>query len=244
MLTCMGGDRAVLNADPEGQHFPWTSFDITPPAMPQVPSQGPSRGPSRLAAAGASPAPTGSAATVTTAGVQAAKPFSAPAPRPPAPRAPAAPAALAAGSRGPGQITLQELQRALTSRSQSNVPKNPRDTERNRIMGEMEARVLSSMKHVLIYEDKAIQLQALEKIPVEEIKRKALESPGDLQPRDAIARHLLRCAPLLVTTARTGHVLRHCPVSCFLQPELSLRCGLVRGQLVQGLLFVGQQCAL
>jgi hypothetical protein len=51
---------------------------------------------------------------------------------------------------------------------------------------------MNSMQHVLIYEDKAIQQQALQKIPVEEIKRKAVESPGQLQPRDAIARHLLR----------------------------------------------------
>jgi hypothetical protein len=56
----------------------------------------------------------------------------------------------------------------------------------------MQARIMNSMQHVLIYEDKAIQQQALQKIPVEEIKRKALESPGQLQPRDAIARHLLR----------------------------------------------------
>jgi hypothetical protein len=56
----------------------------------------------------------------------------------------------------------------------------------------MQARIMNGMQHVLIYEDKAIQQQALEKIPVEEIKRKALESPGQLQPRDAVARHLLR----------------------------------------------------
>lgn len=102
-------------------------------------------------------------------------------------------AAGAAGARASGNgITLADLQNALKPKSAEEVARAQKEQERQRGMAEMQSRLMSSAQHVLIYEDKAVQAQALAKIPVDDIKKKAAENPGNLGPRDAVARHLLR----------------------------------------------------
>lgn len=96
-----------------------------------------------------------------------------------------------AGASGSG-ITLADLQNALQPKSAEQVARAQKEQERQRGMAEMQSRLMSSAQHVLIYEDRAVQAQALAKIPVDDIKKKAAENPGNLGPRDAVARHLLR----------------------------------------------------
>eukprot|EP00277_Geminigera_cryophila_P001762 CAMPEP_0179425938 /NCGR_PEP_ID=MMETSP0799-20121207/12454_1 /TAXON_ID=46947 /ORGANISM="Geminigera cryophila, Strain CCMP2564" /LENGTH=588 /DNA_ID=CAMNT_0021200621 /DNA_START=49 /DNA_END=1813 /DNA_ORIENTATION=- len=106
---------------------------------------------------------------------------------------PFATAAAAGSSRGraAGGITLADLQKALNPKSAQEEARARQEHERQRSMDDMQNRIMGGAQHVLVYEDKAVQAQALAKIPVEDIEQKALDSPGDLAPRDAIARHLL-----------------------------------------------------
>jgi hypothetical protein len=105
-----------------------------------------------------------------------------------APTAGAGPAGggVGAGATGGGRkITLGDLRGALDR-------KGAKEVQSAQGMEQMVRRITSSAQHVRIYEDPGVQAQALAKIPVEDIKRKAREAPGDLGERDAVARHLLR----------------------------------------------------
>eukprot|EP00960_Hanusia_phi_P052867 761706-Hanusia_phi.AAC.6 len=87
------------------------------------------------------------------------------------------------------KITLTDLSKILQNVSNN---KSAAEIEREKGMQEMEARIASGSRHVLIFEDRAVQAQALKEIPVEEIRRLATEDPMSLGPRDAVVRHLLR----------------------------------------------------
>jgi hypothetical protein len=99
--------------------------------------------------------------------------------------------AASAGTRG-GRVTLADLQKALAAKSPEEQARARQQEEQQRSMAEMEGRIMSGAQHVLVYHDPAVQAQALAKIPVEDIKKKAAEAPGELGPRDAVARQLLR----------------------------------------------------
>ena len=89
-------------------------------------------------------------------------------------------------------MTLADLQKALAVKSPEEQARARQQQEKQRGMAEMEGRIMSGAQHVLVFHDQAVQAQALAKIPVEDIKKKAADAPGELGPRDAVARHLLR----------------------------------------------------
>lgn len=121
-------------------------------------------------------------------------------------------AAGSGGARAAGGITLVDLQKALNPKSAEEQARARLDQERQRGIADMQNRIMGGAQHVLIYEDKAVQAQALAKIPVDDIKQKALDSPGDLGPRDALAaRHLLGSPPHPPpsSTSSCDHVSAH-----------------------------------
>ena len=97
----------------------------------------------------------------------------------------------AGGMRAGGGITLADLQRALVQNNPEEAARARQHAEQQQAIAEMQGRLHSGAQHVLIYEDKAVQAQALSRIPVDDIKKKAIDSPGNLGSRDAVARHLL-----------------------------------------------------
>jgi len=95
------------------------------------------------------------------------------------------------GAGAAQKITVTDLSKILQNVT-TKGSKSSAEIEREKGMQEMEARIASGSRHVLIYEDKAIQAQALKEIPVDEIRRLAVEEPMNLGPNDSVVRHLLR----------------------------------------------------